>query len=464
VINVDGTITYTPDADFTGSDTFTYTVDDGQGSTDTATVTVTVNAVNDAPAALPDAFTTDDTTALSVPAPGVLSNDTDVDGDSLSAVLEAGPSNGTLVLNVDGSFTYMPNAGFSGIDTFTYRASDGAAFSSAVTVTITVVPVEELSTISGLVFEDSNNNGLVDFGEHAISGVTIHLTGVNDLGEAVNRTTTTDADGVYIFADLRKGQYAISEEQPAGYVDGIDAVGTVNGVTTGDNSVNDTLSGIVITEPGTVAENYNFGEKSAGEGLQTGQTATIGYWQNNNGQALLRSLNGGPNSTALGDWLAANFSNLWGANAGANDLTGKTNAEVADFYSALFTRTKKQLAQAGLGGPVKVDCQILAVAFAVYVTDIDLAGTAATSYGFLVDSLGAGGRTFNVGDNGEAFDLADNTDATIFDLLLAANQHAHNGVLYDEDHDGDADSSFEVSLRTMANAVFSAINETGDIV
>jgi hypothetical protein len=72
--------------------------------------------------------------------PGVLGNDSDADGDALTAVLVSGPTSGALVLNPNGSFTYTPNAGFFGSDSFTYKANDGLADSNVVTVTITVNP------------------------------------------------------------------------------------------------------------------------------------------------------------------------------------------------------------------------------------------------------------------------------------------------------------------------------------
>src|SRR5262249_42923098 len=75
-----------------------------------ATVTITVTPVNDPPVANNDAYTTAEDTPLTVAAPGVLANDTDVDGNPLTAILVNGPSNGTLTLNPDGSFTYPPNA------------------------------------------------------------------------------------------------------------------------------------------------------------------------------------------------------------------------------------------------------------------------------------------------------------------------------------------------------------------
>ena len=91
-----------------------------------ATVTITVTATNDAPAAVADAHTTAEDTVLTVPAPGVLGNDSDPDGDPLTAVLVTGPSHGTLTLNANGSFSYTPAADFTGSDSFTYRASDGS--------------------------------------------------------------------------------------------------------------------------------------------------------------------------------------------------------------------------------------------------------------------------------------------------------------------------------------------------
>ena len=83
--------------------------------------------MNDAPVAVNDSYTTDEDTPLTWPAPGVLGNDTDVDGDPLTAVLVTGPTHGTLTLNADGSFTYTPAANYNGTDSFTYRANDGTA-------------------------------------------------------------------------------------------------------------------------------------------------------------------------------------------------------------------------------------------------------------------------------------------------------------------------------------------------
>jgi VCBS repeat-containing protein len=93
---------------------------------------------NDAPVAANDSYSTNEDSALNVPAPGVLVNDTDLEGNTLIATPVTSPNHGTLSLNADGSFSYMPNADFAGIDSFTYKANDGLADSNVATVTITV--------------------------------------------------------------------------------------------------------------------------------------------------------------------------------------------------------------------------------------------------------------------------------------------------------------------------------------
>jgi VCBS repeat-containing protein len=100
-------------------------------------ITVTVTAANSAPVAHDDSYVTQQGITLTVPAPGVLGNDSDADGDPLTASLSGEPTHGVLTLNSDGSFTYVPGSGFSGTDSFVYTASDGEV-TSAATVNITV--------------------------------------------------------------------------------------------------------------------------------------------------------------------------------------------------------------------------------------------------------------------------------------------------------------------------------------
>ncbi|CUH77121.1 Ig-like domain-containing protein [Tropicibacter naphthalenivorans] len=134
VINGDGTVTYTPDAGYTGVDSFTYTVDDGQGGTDTATVTVTV-APEGAPDADDDIVTTPVDTAIQI---YVLGNDTDPDGQELTLASATDPANGSVVVNADNTVTYTPDAGFTGVDTFDYSITDTDGNPATATVTVTV--------------------------------------------------------------------------------------------------------------------------------------------------------------------------------------------------------------------------------------------------------------------------------------------------------------------------------------
>ncbi|NLX96929.1 MAG: tandem-95 repeat protein, partial [Rhodopirellula sp.] len=146
--NTDGTVTYTPPVDFMGTDSFRYTLSDGNGGEDTATVVVTVTRLNDAPVAADDAFSTEEDTLLVISVPGLLGNDTDADGDPLTAALVTEPANGTLTLNSDGSFSYDPVLHFHGTDSFTYQANDTLADSNVATVTITVSSVNDAPVAS----------------------------------------------------------------------------------------------------------------------------------------------------------------------------------------------------------------------------------------------------------------------------------------------------------------------------
>ncbi len=142
-VNADGYFTYTPVQNYNGSDSFTFTVADGRGGTDEGTVSITINPANDAPVAVGDAYTGSAGSPLNVAAPGVLVNDSDVDGDPLTAIQLSWPANGTLTFNADGSFTYTPMAGWIGTDSFTYHASDGTSASEITSVTLTITAAPE---------------------------------------------------------------------------------------------------------------------------------------------------------------------------------------------------------------------------------------------------------------------------------------------------------------------------------
>lgn len=138
-------LTYTPAPNYNGGDSFTFTAFDGRLTSAPATVSITVSAVNDLPVATADAYTGTENITINVAAPGVLANDSDAES-TLLAVLVTPPTKGTLTLNADGSFTYVPTSGTSGTDTFVYKASDGSAFSANTTVTLTIDRVNTTPT------------------------------------------------------------------------------------------------------------------------------------------------------------------------------------------------------------------------------------------------------------------------------------------------------------------------------
>ncbi|MDR3636948.1 MAG: Ig-like domain repeat protein [Isosphaeraceae bacterium] len=147
VVNPDGSFTYTPASGYYGPDSFTYQANDGQAGSSPATVTLTVNAP---PVVSNVSYTVEEDGTLTTAAPGVLASASDPDGDALTAVLVANPSSGALTFNADGSFVYQPAAGFSGTDSFTYKANDGAEDSNVATVTIQVNPLAATSVLLGI--------------------------------------------------------------------------------------------------------------------------------------------------------------------------------------------------------------------------------------------------------------------------------------------------------------------------
>lgn len=138
--------------------------------------------VNDAPFGTPDSYRVSEGQGLVVPADaGVLDNDRDIDSDSdaLTAALVSGPSNGTLALNADGSFSYVPDAGFSGTDRFTYRASDGTDASPPTTVTLNVRPDDAPGIVNVTNGANGSSRGAVISGDGtavAFSGTATNLT------------------------------------------------------------------------------------------------------------------------------------------------------------------------------------------------------------------------------------------------------------------------------------------------
>jgi VCBS repeat-containing protein len=161
VLNSNGSFVYTPNANFNGTDTFTFKASDGTNESNVATATITVNAVADAPVAQPDTYATPQDTLLSVAVSGVLTNDSDADGDSITASVVDLPAHGTLTLNSNGSFEYQPTAGYNGYDVFTYVATDGDLQSETTTVTIAVGNVNTAPVANADSYEVAEDDELV---------------------------------------------------------------------------------------------------------------------------------------------------------------------------------------------------------------------------------------------------------------------------------------------------------------
>lgn len=156
--------------------------------------------VNTAPVALTDSYTTNRDTVLSVAAPGVLVNDYDPESNPLSAVKVTDPAHGLLSLNANGSFTYTPMAGYSGGDSFTYKASDGTAYSAVTTVNINVI-VPNNPPVAVADSYNTNEDTLLDV---STPGVLANdsdpendpLTAVQ-VSDTVNGTLTFNANGSF---------------------------------------------------------------------------------------------------------------------------------------------------------------------------------------------------------------------------------------------------------------------------
>jgi hypothetical protein len=199
-LNADGSFTYTPNTGFSGADTFQYRLTEGAVLSMVATVTIQVT--NGAPVAVDQMFLGNFDQPLVLTAPGVLSNNTDPNGDPLTAVLGTTVAHGTLVLNADGSFTYTPNAGYSGPDTFTYQASDGDLLSNVATVTITVPAAQVTTTTStsttSTIFGTTTTAFVSPTGTLPVTGssvglvtlIGLALTAMGALILAVRRATT----------------------------------------------------------------------------------------------------------------------------------------------------------------------------------------------------------------------------------------------------------------------------------
>ena len=203
-------LTYTPSAEFSGTDTLTFKATDSSAAdSNIATINITVNAVNDAPVAVDDAAATAEDTPIVFAAGAGLVNDTDVEGDILTATNALNAINGSISIASDGSVTFIPAVNFSGAASFDYTISDG--------------------------------NGGTDTGT-----VNITVAAVNDAPVAVDDVATTAEDTPIVFA------------AGAGLVNDTDAEGDTLTATGALNAVNGTISIDGVTDAVTFTPTLNF--------------------------------------------------------------------------------------------------------------------------------------------------------------------------------------------------------------
>lgn len=199
-----GSFDYTPNPNFNGLDSFTYQANDGSQNSNVATVTINVTPDNDLPVAADNAYTVPSVLLTTIPAPGVLGNDSDIDGDTLNAVLGTTTAGGTLVLNADGSFDYTPNAGTVS-DSFTYFANDGTGNSLAeatvdITVVANILPVAVADSLTVLRNSGANNvsvPGVLGNDSDADAGDV--LTAVPGATTPTQGAVTLNVDGSYTY-------------------------------------------------------------------------------------------------------------------------------------------------------------------------------------------------------------------------------------------------------------------------
>ncbi len=281
VLNLDGSLVYTPNLGAQGTDTFTYQAYDGVAYSTPATVTIDINGV---PVANPDTFATDEDTPLSVPAPGVLGNDIDPEDvtpplwDTLTASPTTGAANGAVTLNADGSFSYQPNANYfspPGVpDTFTYRACDAWNACGTGTVSITVTPVNDRPVAAAdsartaqdtaVVISVLANDTDVEGGPLRVAAIVTWPTHYEDLVNGGSDITYTPAAG-YVGTDLFEyqvcdpGANGIPEVPPTG--DDLCDTATVTVVVNGPPVAQDDAYSVtedtpkVVGAPGVLADN-----------------------------------------------------------------------------------------------------------------------------------------------------------------------------------------------------------------
>ncbi|MCP9909119.1 tandem-95 repeat protein, partial [Cyanobium sp. BA20m-p-22] len=244
VLNGNGTVTFTPTANFTGAASFTYTVSDGTETSNAATVTVNVTPVNDTPVAVNDTLAATEDTPVTYTGSDLLGNDTDGDGNTLTLASVTSGTGGTAVLNGNGTVTFTPTANFNGTANFTYTVSDGMETSNAATVTVNVAPVNDPPVAVDDTFtvaQDATTSSLdflandTDPDGNILSITSIadtRLTGIQQQIAVTNGVVNVSATGEITFTPNSGYTGSVSFDYTASDGHGGSASATVNGTVT----------------------------------------------------------------------------------------------------------------------------------------------------------------------------------------------------------------------------------------
>lgn len=199
-------LSYNPDTDATGTDTFTYLVDDDNGGTALGSVTVTITESNDPPVADDDAATLlEDAPATAL---DVLAGDVDIDGDELVINMVTPGTRGTVAITGGGAgLTYQPNADANGADTFTYRVSDGAGGLDVATVSVTITPVNDAPVA---------DNEALTVAENAAATTVMVLSGDTDV-EGDDLTIVAKTNGTKGTVTIAPGGTAVTYKPFTGF-------------------------------------------------------------------------------------------------------------------------------------------------------------------------------------------------------------------------------------------------------
>ncbi|TWT83445.1 Subtilisin E precursor [Planctomycetes bacterium CA13] len=168
-------LTYTPDINYNGSDSFTFTVSDGTDVSELTTALIDVTPINDVPVADSQLMTTDEDTAVEIILTG-----SDIEGDPLTYSIVSGPASGSLT-GIAPDLTYVPNADFNGSDSFTFKVNDGSDDSPTSVVSITVTPINDAPVALGQSVTTTQDTSLA-----------ILLAGSDIDGDALNFTVATE--------------------------------------------------------------------------------------------------------------------------------------------------------------------------------------------------------------------------------------------------------------------------------